>query len=113
IPGVEAAANVSTLPGVPGQRQTELRVLEGGQAPNRKIIADSSFVSPGYFDVMRIAVLAGEPGQDTKTSTAVVNRSFANSYFAQSRAIGHHLSLAAGAASQFSLSGQIRGIAEE
>lgn len=113
IPGVEAAANVSTLPGVPGQRQTELRVLEGGPDPDRKILADSRFVSPGYFEVMRIPLLAGNPCQDKTTPTAVVNRSFANSYFGQSPAIGHHLALAPAAASQFSLSGEIRGIAAD
>lgn len=112
-PGVEAAANVSTLPGVPGQRQTELRILEGMQDPNRKILADSRFVSPGYFDVMRIPLLSGDPCQDTTTPTVVVNRNFANSYFGQSPVIGHHLSLAAAAVSQFSLSGEIRGIAAD
>src|SRR5262249_12499400 len=65
IPGVEAAANLSSLPGLPGQSQTELKILEGEQDPNRKIFADSRFVSPGYFDVMRIPVLAGEPCQET------------------------------------------------
>lgn len=108
IPGVESAANVATLPGVPGQRQTELRILEGEQDPTRKIFADSRFVSPGYFRVMRIPLLSGDSCQDTTTPTAVVNRSFANTYFPQSPAIGHHLSH-----SQFSLSGEIRGIAAD
>jgi predicted permease len=108
IPGVEAAANASTLPGVPGQRQTELRILEGEQDADRKIIADSRFVSPGYFDVMRIPLLSGDPCQDIGNPQVLVNRSFDNSYFGQSPAIGHHLALAA--ASQFQLSGEIRGI---
>jgi hypothetical protein len=35
VPGVEAAAAVSTLPGIPGQQQAELKILEGEQDPNR------------------------------------------------------------------------------
>ena len=109
IPGVEAAADVSTLPGIPGQRQTELRIMEGEQDPNRKILADSRFVSPDYFDVMRIPLLEGERCEDKNNSTVVVNRSFANSYLGNGTAVGHHLSLAV--TSQFSLSAEIRGIA--
>jgi hypothetical protein len=109
VPGVEAAAVVSTLPGVPGQRQTELRILEGEQNANQKIIGDSRFVSTGYFAVMHIPVLAGEPCQDLPNATPIiVNRSFANTYFGQSPAIGHHLALTA--YSQFSLTGEVRGI---
>ena len=109
IPGVEAAANVETLPGISRQGQTELKILEGEQNPDRKVLADSRFVSPGYFDVMRIPVLTGDACQDTTNPTVVVNRSFANSYFGQSPALRHHLSLAA--ASAFPLSAEIRGIA--
>lgn len=111
LPGVESAANISSLPGVPGQQQTELRIAEGEQDPNRKIFADSRFVSPGYFGAMQIPLLDGEPCKDSTTPTAVVNRSFVNSYFGQSPAMGRHLTLAPGAAAQFSLSAEIRGIA--
>jgi putative ABC transport system permease protein len=109
VPGVEAAAAVSTLPGIPGQQQAELKILEGEQDANRKIIADSRFVSTGYFAVMHIPVLSGEPCKELADSMAViVNRSFANTYFGQSPAIGHHLTTAA--YSQFPLMGELRGI---
>jgi putative ABC transport system permease protein len=109
VPGVEAAAAISTLPGIPGQQQAELKILEGEQDPNRKIIADSRFVSTGYFAVMHIPMLAGEPCKELANSMAViVNRSFANTYFGQSPAIGHHLTTAA--YSQFPLMGEVRGI---
>lgn len=111
IPGVESAANLSSLPGVPGQSQNKLRILEGEQDPNRKIIADSRFVSPGYFDVMHIPVLAGEPCPETTTPTVVINRSFANTYFGETTAISHHIALLP--TSQFSLAGEIRGIAAD
>jgi len=109
LPGVEAAAITSTLPGVPGQQQTELRIVEGEQDLHRKIVADSRFVSTGYFAAMNIPVLAGEPCQDTpKAMSVVVNRSFANTYFGQSPAIGHHV--ATSSFSNFPVSGEIRGI---
>ncbi|MBV9147068.1 MAG: ABC transporter permease [Acidobacteria bacterium] len=111
IPGVEAAANVSTLPGIPGQQQTELRILEGERDPNRKILADSRFVSPGYFDVMKIPILAGDACRDSTSPTVLVNRSFNNAYFGQSPATGHHLSLTPN--SQFTMTGEIRGIAAD
>jgi len=109
VPGVEAAANAATLPGVPGQRQTELNIAEGEQDPNRKVIADGRFVSTGYFAVTRIPLLAGESCQDSsKTMQVLVNRSFANTYFGPSPALGHHLTTSA--YSQFPLNGEIRGI---
>jgi putative ABC transport system permease protein len=109
VPGVEAAAAVSTLPGIPGQQQTELRVLEGEQDLTRKIIADSRFVSSGYFAVMHIPMLAGEPCRELANSpSVVVNRSFANTYFGPSLPMGRHLTTAD--PSQFPISGEIRGI---
>ena len=110
VPGVEAAATSATLPGVPDEYQTELKMPEGQEDPTKKVLADSRFVSTGYFDVMRIAVLQGETCKDIEgTHLAVVNRSFANQYFPKSPAIGHHLTLGAG--SQFPLTAEIRGIA--
>ncbi len=109
VPGVEDASLVSTLPGIPGRQQTEIKIVEGEQDPNRKMIVDSRFVSTGYFDVMHIPVLLGDPCRDIPNSTPVVavNRSFANTYFGQNPAIGHHLTTAA---YQLPLSGEIRGI---
>jgi putative ABC transport system permease protein len=109
VPGVQSAATASTLPGVPDKFETELRIAEGQQDPDHKIIADSRFVSPGYFSVMRIPLLTGEPCADeTDTKGIVVNRDFANRYFADSSPLRHHLAVADSA---FPLSGEIRGIA--
>jgi hypothetical protein len=58
---------------------------------------------------MHIPVLAGEPCKELPNSMPViVNRSFANTYFGQSPAIGHHLTTAA--YSQFPLTGEVQGI---
>ena len=108
IPSVEAAANTAMLPGVPGQQQTEIKVVEGEQDPNRKIVVDSRFVSSGYFQVMRIPLVSGESCPESSNATSVlVNRSFANMYFGQKQALGYHLTTTA---YSLPLTGEIRGI---
>lgn len=109
VPGVDSAATASSLPGVPNKFETELRIAEGEQDPSRRVIGDLRFVSPGYFSVMRIPMLAGEPCADeTGTNGIVVNRDFADRYFADSSALRYHLAVADAAAH---LQGEIRGIA--
>ena len=112
VPGVEAAATSATLPGVPGDYQTELQFPEAQDDASRRVIADSRFVSAGYFDTMQIPLLEGEGCRDTEGSAGVVvNRSFARRYFSTMPAIGHHLVL--GANTPFSLTSEIRGIAAD
>lgn len=111
VPGVEGAATSIFLPGVAGQQPSdvELKVLEGEQNPNRKVIANPRFVSTGYFGVVQIPLLVGEPCQEKANSLdVVVNRSFANTYFGSGSAIGHHLSY--NATPNFPLQGEIRGV---
>jgi putative ABC transport system permease protein len=112
MPGVETAATTATLPGVPTHYQIELKFSEGQQDPERKIIAESRFVSPGYFATMKIPVLSGELCRETRDSTksinVMVNRSFANAYLADSTAVGRHLQEVTHSA--FLSPGEIRGI---
>lgn len=91
IPGVENAATSLALPGVPFQSAGELKVIEGASDPNRKILAVSRLVSPGYFAAMHIPVEAGEACRESSTEMAVVNRSFAETYFPGREVIGNHL----------------------
>src|SRR5438105_37137 len=69
MPGVETAATDATLPGVPSHFQIELKFAGGQQDPERKIVAESRFVSPGYFATMRIPILSGELCRETADST--------------------------------------------
>jgi predicted permease len=109
VPGVQAAATSVTLPGVPGDFKAELQFPEGQDDVSRKVVADSRFISPDYFNVLRISLLEGEACRYTEGSTGiVVNRSFARQYFSTTPALGHHLVF--GANSPFSVTGQIRGI---
>ncbi len=112
VPGVEAAATTSNLPGVPGDYKAELQFPEGQDDVSRKMVADSRFISPGYFDVLRIPVLEGEGCRYTEGSTGiVVNRSFARQYFSTMPALGHHLVF--GATTSYPVTGEIRGIVSD
>lgn len=91
LPGVLGAGASATLPGVPSDSMTEVRITENRDEARGKIVADSRFVSDGYFGVMQIPALAGKSCRQSKYETAVVNRSFANSYFSGAEAVGHHL----------------------
>jgi putative ABC transport system permease protein len=92
MPGVEDAATAGTLPGLFGDYQIGFTVPDGAIDAQRKIAADSRLVSPGYFDVTRIPILAGEVCQENwHGSDVVVNRSFVSTYFGDMPVIGHHL----------------------
>ena len=109
VPGVEGAATAAALPGVTGDFKTELQFPEGGDDISRRVVADNRFVSPGYFDVMRIPLLEGETCRETEGNAVVlVNRSFVRRYFSTMPPLGRHLVF--GADTPFSLTGEIRGV---
>ncbi|HWG19215.1 MAG TPA: ABC transporter permease [Terracidiphilus sp.] len=108
LPGVEAAATSAMLPGVPSKYQQEYKI-DGKLDPDRKILADSRWVSAEYFDTVRIPLLVGEAcRQASTTSDVVVNRSFANLYLGGTGAVGHTLEQAAH--NDFAVTGIVRGI---
>lgn len=108
LPGVEAASTAAMLPGVPSQYQVEFKI-DGKQEPGHPILGDSRYVSAGYFETMRIPLLAGEScRQASKTSDVLVNRAFADKYMGDTLAVGHQLSGAV--YNDFSPKGMIRGI---
>lgn len=90
-PGVRAAATSATLPGVPSNSQTELIIPEAHD--REKIVADSRFISDGYFSVVHIPLLSGVDCRQSNFDKVVVNRSFANAYFAEGQALGKHIKL--------------------
>jgi putative ABC transport system permease protein len=91
-PGVEAAAISVGAPGVPFKYQTELKLVEGRAESEPKLLADNHLVSASYFATMKIPMQEGAVCRETDgPPSVVVNRSFANTYFTASPAIGHHL----------------------
>jgi putative ABC transport system permease protein len=94
VPGVEGAATAMSLPGVPAEFPVEMTLADGGGTPDTKIVAENRFVSPAYFGVMHIPLLAGDmcrDDPDAAFASAVVNRSFAQKYFSGANAVGHNL----------------------
>jgi len=108
VPGVAAAATSAELPGVPTDYQTELKLLEGRAESEPELVAESRFVSPGYFKTLQIPLLAGELCREGgSTLDMLVNHKFADAYFAGQTAMGHHLAIPT---STFAPPGEIRGI---
>ena len=130
LPGIESAATAGDLPGVPESYPTELNFVEGEQDQQRKIVAESRFVSPEYLATMHIPLLSGDlcrdPLLEYKSSLSqapasghqvditrievLVNRSFAETYGAGSEPVGRHLRVLGSSFLPPDKSGEIRGI---
>jgi putative ABC transport system permease protein len=96
MPGVEAAATSSSLPGVPAKYQTEIKIPEAQADLEHKRVAESRFVSPGYFAALKTPLLDGELCRERNQPASleiVVNRSFVNAYLPGTPAAGHHVLL--------------------
>jgi putative ABC transport system permease protein len=95
LPGVESAATAWSLPGVPRQYQIEFELIEGRSDSEPPLVAEWRTVSPGYFNTLRIALVAGEvcrhPTDTRGTQEVMVNRSFADRYFRGRSVVGLHL----------------------
>ncbi len=108
LPGVEDTATSATLPGVSSKYQIEFEI-DGHVDPSERILADSHYVSAGYFATMRIPLLLGQVCREaSNTSDVVVNQGFANRYFGGASPVGHLLGGALG--SDFAGTSMIRGV---
>lgn len=92
IPGVESAAVGLSLPYERGLNDG-IKVLDGRLA-GKEWGASTAYVSPEYFRVLRIPILAGRAISESDTPTselvAVVNSDFARQFFEEPNPIGHH-----------------------
>jgi len=96
------------LPGIPALYQFEFKI-DGKLDPGHRILADSRYVSAGYFNTMQIPILVGEPcRQASNTPDVLVNRAFAARYMSDTAAVGHQLTGAV--YNDFQPQGIIRGI---
>jgi putative ABC transport system permease protein len=108
LPGVENVATTGMLPGIPALYQLEFKI-DGQVDPNRRTLADSRYVSAGYFGTMRIPLLLGEMCKEkTDRTDVLVNRSFAQHYFGDASPVGHHLRPVG--SNDFLPEGTIRGV---
>jgi putative ABC transport system permease protein len=97
IPGVESTASVLTLP-LSDQNIFTTVTVEGKPAPPGQALAvHRESITPDYFTVMRIPVVAGRRFSDedgpTAPRVAIVNASFARSEWPGQNAVGRRFKL--------------------
>jgi putative ABC transport system permease protein len=83
LPGVEAAARTSSVPGVPRDEETTFELVEARGENERHMVAETGSVSPNYFATMQIPLLDGELCRHQTLGAArdlVVNQTFATRY---------------------------------
>ena len=91
IPGVESAA---LSLGLPYQRILNMgaRIVGASGVPSDFVFSTATYVSPGYFEALRLPLVGGRTLRDTDTRTSaqavVVNQAFARRYFKDSDAVG-------------------------
>ncbi|HSK46051.1 MAG TPA: ABC transporter permease, partial [Candidatus Binatia bacterium] len=93
IPGVESAAVGLNLPFERGLNDG-FHLADGPEGKEGHM-ASSAYVTPEYFHVLRIPVLAGRTFSDSDTSSsrlvAIVNESFARKFMGKTDVVGRHI----------------------
>ena len=98
-----------TLPGVNAAGQAVQRILAGNEwrngitvegyavEPGEAVFAHFNMVSPGYFETLRIPLLAGRDFDERDTifpaRACIVNEAFVRKYFPDGRAVGRHVGM--------------------
>lgn len=94
LPGVESAATAFSLPGVANSIQSEFKLAAGRADTDPRMMAESRFVSPDYFQTLSIPLLAGEMCRRSGTDASpgvLVNRSFVDRYLQGRSVVGLQL----------------------
>jgi predicted permease len=93
IPGVEKAAVGLSLPDERGLNDG-IKIADGKNA-GKEFTANLVYVTPDYFDVLRMHLLAGRQFADRDTAqsqpVAIVNETFARKYLEQRNPVGRHM----------------------
>lgn len=93
MPGVESAA-ISL--GLPYERILNMGArIPSGPAPTDFLFSTATYVSPGYFETLRLPMVAGRTFRDSDSKTAapvvVVNEAFAKRYFRDRDPVGQYI----------------------
>jgi len=96
IPGVRAAALSFGLPGAGPALASQFHIVgQDTEAEGKRVFADEDSVTPGFFSLFGIPILSGSTCRislDPKAQlTALVSRSFADTYFPGQSPIGHYV----------------------
>ncbi|HEX6213296.1 MAG TPA: ABC transporter permease [Vicinamibacterales bacterium] len=96
IPGVESAA-VSL--GLPYERILNMgaRIVQPSGQPSDFVFSTATYVTPGYFETLRLPILRGRPFSTADTTTSapavIVNEVFARRYFKDRDAVGEYVTM--------------------
>jgi len=95
IPGVTAVGGINALPLSNSETWRSFEVE--GYANQKDQLVEGRWVTPGYFSAMSIPLIAGRLFSDDDTThtdqLAIVNRSFANKYFANGNPVGSRINV--------------------
>ncbi len=95
IPGVEDAAVISSLPFERGLN-LPFDLLDGTGDPKTQL-CDWRYITPSYFQVMRIRLMSGraftEADSENSSGVVIINEAFAKTYFPRSSPIGRYIRL--------------------
>jgi predicted permease len=116
VPGVEKVA-LTIWPTMSGE--SDVGEISVNGAPTSEVNSDILHVSPGWFDAMRIPILAGNdlPASGATPDAAVVNESFVKQYFNGASPVGQWFVIsrgpgatarAPGATARFQVAGVVR-----
>ncbi len=96
LPGVESVAVGLTLP-YERPLNDGVRILDGPGKNSEYSITDMIFVTPGYFETLRMPVKAGRTFSDRDSATGqpvvIVNQAFSKKYLWRQSALDTHLGL--------------------
>ncbi|MCX6631521.1 MAG: ABC transporter permease [Candidatus Solibacter sp.] len=109
IPGVQSAAVALTLP-YEQPLNNGFRALDGTDREQQ--IGEVVYATAGYFETMRIPLVAGRGLRDSDTAGSakivVVSRSLAARYFARGGAVGRHVDLGGGSREIVGICGDVQ-----
>lgn len=93
MPGVESAA-VSL--GLPYERILNMGArIVNGDTRSDSVFSTATYVTPGYFETLRLPLIGGRTFRDSDTPTsapaAVINEAFARRYFENRNPVGEHI----------------------
>jgi putative ABC transport system permease protein len=91
LPGVEAVATSTFLPGVPTAYEVEYEVPSSSASPDTRMLAEERVASSGYFATMGIALVQGALCRDAP-GQAMVNQRFVDLYLGGATAVGAQIS---------------------
>jgi predicted permease len=101
LPGVQAAAVTTMLPGEGHQRDDVFTIREHPPLPRGQVLdADTVFVGPGYFNTLQIPLLQGHVFQPEdrleRSGEVIVNQDFVRQFLKGENPLGKHIKVEMG-----------------